>query len=232
MSAPAPALGFDAAALDAWLKARVPGLSGTPRFEAISGGQSNPTFFLTYDDRALVLRKQPPGELLPSAHAVDREYLIMHALAETGVPVPPVLALCEDKSVIGTLFYVMDKVDGRVFHDCTLPGVSPQERRAMYAAMATTLASLHNVDPAAVGLSDFGRPGNYFSRQIARWTRQWDLSKTREDANIDRLVAWLPAHVPADDTSRIAHGVPLGGELEYVDGGTLSHAFYGRRLVE
>ena len=215
MSAPASSLGFDAAALDGWLKARVPGLSGTPRFEAISGGQSNPTYFVTYDNRALVLRKQPPGELLPSAHAVDREYRIMHALAGTGVPVPPVLALCEDKSVIGTLFYVMEKVDGRVFHDCTLPGVSPQERRAMYEAMATTLAAMHNVDPARVGLADFGRPGNYFSRQIARWTRQWELSKTREDANIERLVAWLPEHVPADETSRIAHGDYRIGNLMF-----------------
>ncbi|MEP9354926.1 phosphotransferase family protein [Xanthobacter sp. KR7-65] len=207
--------GFDTAALDGWLKARVPGLSGIPRFAAISGGQSNPTFFVTYDARALVLRKQPPGTLLPSAHAVDREYRIMRALAGSGVPVPPVLALCEDRAVIGTLFYVMEKVEGRVFHDCTLPGVPPQERRAMYDAMARTLAALHNVDVEAAGLSDFGRPGNYFTRQIARWTRQWDLSKTREDANIDRLVKWLPEHVPADDTSRIAHGDYRIGNLMF-----------------
>ncbi|MFG1347455.1 phosphotransferase family protein [Xanthobacter autotrophicus DSM 431] len=207
--------GFDVAALDAYLRARIPGLAGAPHLQTISGGQSNPTFFVTYGDRFLVLRKQPPGELLPSAHAVDREYRIMRALAQTPVPVPPALVLCEDKSVIGTLFYVMEKVEGRVFHDCTLPGVPPQERRAMYAAMARTLAALHNVDYAAAGLSDFGRPGNYFARQIARWTRQWDLSKTREDANIARLVAWLPAHVPADDTTAIAHGDYRIGNLMF-----------------
>jgi len=207
--------GFDVAALDAHLKAHIPGLAGGPRLAPISGGQSNPTFFVTYDNRALVLRKQPPGELLPSAHAVDREYRIMRALAGTAVPVPPTLLLCEDRSVIGTLFYVMEKVEGRVFHDCTLAGVTPQERRAMYGAMAKTLAALHNVDVAAVGLSDFGRPGNYFGRQIARWTRQWELSKTREDANIDRLVAWLPAHVPDDDVTSIVHGDYRIGNLMF-----------------
>ena len=205
------AYGFDVGALDAHLKGHIGGLEGAPQLQPISGGQSNPTFFVTYANRALVLRKQPPGELLPSAHAVDREFRIMRALADTPVPVPPALLLCEDKSVIGTLFYVMDKVEGRVFHDCTLPGVSPAERGAMYAAMAQTLAALHNVDFTAAGLADFGRPGNYFGRQIARWTRQWELSKTREDANIDRLVAWLPAHVPADDHHphrpwRLSHG--------------------------
>lgn len=215
MSGAAAPPGFDAGALDAWLKARLPGLAGTPRFEAISGGQSNPTFFVSYDDRALVLRKQPPGELLPSAHAVDREARVLRALAGSGVPVPAVLAACEDRSVIGTLFYVMEKVDGRVFHDCTLPGVPPQERRAMYGAMAATLAALHNVDVAAAGLADFGRPGNYFARQIARWTRQWELSATRADANIERLVQWLPAHVPDDETSRVVHGDYRIGNLMF-----------------
>lgn len=207
--------GFDVAALDVYLKAHIDGLSGAPRLQPISGGQSNPTFFVTYDDRALVLRKQPSGELLPSAHAVDREYRIMRALAQTPVPVPPALLLCEDKSVIGTLFYVMEKVEGRVFHDCTLPGVPPAERRAMYGAMAQTLAALHNVNYAAVDLADFGKPGNYFARQIGRWTRQWELSKTREDANIARLVAWLPAHVPQDDTTSIVHGDYRIGNLMF-----------------
>ena len=207
--------GFDVAALDAYLKDRLPGLAGAPRLAAISGGQSNPTFFVTYDDRSLVLRKQPAGELLPSAHAVDREFRIMSALGSTGVPVPPALLLCEDRSVIGTLFYVMEKVDGRVFHDCTLPGVPPQERRAMYRAMAHTLAALHNVDHAAAGLADFGRPGNYFARQVARWARQWELSKSREDANIARLVEWLPAHVPEDDTTTISHGDYRIGNLMF-----------------
>lgn len=203
-TSPAPAL--DVAALDAFLKGQVEGLAGAPEVTAISGGQSNPTFFVTYPGRALVLRKQPPGELLPSAHAIDREYRVISALAGTGVPVPRALLYSTDRAVVGTPFYVMEKVEGRVFHDCTLPGVSPQERAAMYAAMARAMAALHNVDYAAVGLSDYGRPGNYFGRQIARWSKQWALSKTREDANIDRLVAWLPANVPADETTAIAHG--------------------------
>lgn len=207
--------GFDVAALDTYLKGALPGLAGTPRLTPIAGGQSNPTFFVDYDNRALVLRKQPPGELLPSAHAIDREYRIIRALAQTDVPVPPALLYCEDRAVIGTPFYVMEKVEGRVFHDCTLPGVTPDERRAMYRAMAKTLAAFHNVDVAAVGLSDFGKPGNYFSRQIGRWSRQWELSRTRDDANIDHLVAWLPAHIPADDTTTLVHGDYRIGNLMF-----------------
>ncbi|MFG1297813.1 phosphotransferase family protein [Xanthobacter variabilis] len=207
--------GFDVAALDAYLKATIPGLAGTPRLTPIAGGQSNPTFFVDYDNRALVLRKQPPGELLPSAHAIDREYRIIRALAQTDVPVPPALLYCEDRAVIGTPFYVMEKVDGRVFHDCTLPGVEPEERRAMYRAMAKTLAAFHNVDVAAVGLSDFGKPGNYFSRQIGRWTRQWVLSRTRDDENIEHLTTWLPAHIPADDTTTLVHGDYRIGNLMF-----------------
>ncbi|WP_234051228.1 MULTISPECIES: phosphotransferase family protein [unclassified Xanthobacter] len=207
--------GFDVAAIDAYLKAAIPGLAGTPRLTPIAGGQSNPTFFVDYDNRALVLRKQPPGELLPSAHAIDREYRIIRALAQTDVPVPPALLYCEDRAVIGTPFYVMEKVDGRVFHDCTLPGVEPEERRAMYRAMAKTLAAFHNVDVAAVGLSDFGKPGNYFSRQIGRWTRQWVLSRTRDDENIEHLTTWLPAHIPADDTTTLVHGDYRIGNLMF-----------------
>ncbi|OYX15463.1 MAG: phosphotransferase family protein [Rhizobiales bacterium 32-66-8] len=203
------------AALDAYLKQAIAGLEGTVRVERISGGQSNPTFFVTYDNRRLVLRKQPPGDLLPSAHAIDREYRIISALAATDVPVPPALLYCTDRSVVGTPFYVMERVDGRVFHDCTLPGVAPQERDAMYRAMAQTLAALHNVDVAAVGLSDFGKPGNYFARQIARWTRQWELSRVADDANIDTLVAWLPAHIPADDTTTLVHGDYRIGNLMF-----------------
>ncbi len=206
MSGGVAAPGFDVGALDAHLKRAVDGLDGTPLLQQISGGQSNPTFFVTYPGRSLVLRKQPPGELLPSAHAVDREYRVIRALAGTGVPVPPALLFCDDRAVIGTPFYVMDKVEGRVFHDCTLPGVPPAERAAMYASMAQALAALHNADFAAIGLGDYGKPGNYFGRQIARWSRQWALSRTREDANIERLVQWLPQHVPADDTTSVVHG--------------------------
>ena len=217
MSAPSSRedLGFDPGALDAFLKEKVAGVSGAMQLERISGGQSNPTFFVTYGDRRLVLRKQPPGELLPSAHAVDREYRVISALAGTGVPVPPAVLYCDDRAVVGTPFYVMERVAGRVFHDCTLPGVPPEARGAMYASMAETLAALHNVDYVAAGLGDYGKPGNYFARQIARWTRQWELSRTRKDENIDRLVAWLPAHVPADDTTTIAHGDYRIGNLMF-----------------
>lgn len=197
---------FDVSRLDGLLRREVPGLDGEMRVTPIAGGQSNPTFFVTYDSRALVLRKQPPGELLPSAHAIDREYRIMRALAQTGVPVPPALLYCDDRAVVGTPFYVMERVEGRVFHDCTLPDVSHAARGEMYRSMARTLAAFHNVDPAAVGLADFGRPGNFFARQVARWSRQWALSRTREDANIDRLVAWLPDHIPDEETAGLVHG--------------------------
>lgn len=197
--------GFDQARLDGHLRDAL-GCSGPMRIAPIAGGQSNPTFFVYYDDRALVLRKQPPGELLPSAHAIDREYRVIRALANTPVPVAPALLYCDDRAIIGTPFYVMEKVEGRVFHDCTLPGLSAPERAAMYAALAETLAALHNVDVASVGLADYGRPGNYFARQIARWSRQWELSGDRPDPHIERLRTWLPAHIPQDETSGLVHG--------------------------
>lgn len=198
-------IGFDTVALDAYMRLKLD-LAGPMRLAPISGGQSNPTFFLGYDDRTLVLRKQPAGELLPSAHAIDREYRVISALAGTAVPVPPALLYCDDRAVIGTPFYVMEKVEGRVFHDCTLPGLSVPERGAMYAALAQTLAALHNLDVEALGLGDFGKPGNYFARQIARWGRQWELSEARENPDIVRLRAWLPQHIPADDSVSLVHG--------------------------
>jgi len=197
---------LDTELLDTSLRRVLPGLEGAPSVEAIAGGQSNPTFFVTYDNRRLVLRKQPAGELLPSAHAIDREHRIISALAGSGVPVPPALLYCDDRAVVGTPFYVMERVDGRVFHDCTLRGMTPEDRGAMYDAMARTLAALHNVDFAAVGLSDYGRPGNYFARQVSRWSRQWAEIRTREDANVERLIAWLPQNIPADETTAIVHG--------------------------
>lgn len=214
-AAPSTPLGFEEARLDGFLKEAVPGLAGPMRLARIAGGQSNPTFFVTYDTRALVLRKQPPGELLPSAHAVDREYRIMRALAETDVPVPPALLYSDDRSIVGTPFYVMERVEGRVFHDCTLPGVDPAERGEMYRSMARTLAAFHNVDFGAVGLGDFGKPGNFYARQVTRWSRQWELSRTREDPNIDRLVEWLPAHIPQDDVSSLVHGDYRIGNLMF-----------------
>jgi aminoglycoside phosphotransferase (APT) family kinase protein len=207
MTAPATTtLGFDPQRLDVWLRASIPDVEGEMTLQSIAGGQSNPTFFVTYPTRRMVLRKKPAGPVLPSAHAVDREHRIMQALEPTGVPVPRMLAYHAEPDVVGTPFYVMERLDGRVFGDCSLPGVAPKERRAMYFAMADTLAKLHGVDWRALGLADFGREGNYFQRQVARWTKQWGLSKTRELPDIDRIAMWLSEHVPPDDMTTIAHG--------------------------
>ena len=200
------ALEYDPARLDAHLRARLPGLDGPMRLARVAGGQSNPTFFVTFDDRRLVLRKQPPGTLLPSAHAVDREFRVISALAGSGVPVPKALLFCDDRSIVGTPFYVMERLEGRVFHDCALPGCTPEERRALYRAMAETLAALHAVDPAVRGLGDYGRPQGFYGRQLRRWSDQWRTARTREDAAIERLIAWLPANIPVDSRAGIAHG--------------------------
>lgn len=199
-------LGFDPDCLDAFLQRELPDLAGPMVLQRISGGQSNPTFFVSYDNRQLVLRKRPAGQVLPSAHAIDREHRVMSALAATGVPVPPMVLYHADEDVIGTAFYVMERVEGRVFDDCALPGVAPGERRSMYFAMADTLSALHTVDWQKAGLGDFGRPLNYFERQIDRWTRQWQSSKTRELPDVERLIEWLPRHVPSGDATAIAHG--------------------------
>lgn len=206
LTAQAHPLEFDAERLDRFLRASIPDLHGPMALERIAGGQSNPTFFVSYETRQLVLRKQPPGELLPSAHAIDREYRVIGALKKAGVLVPTVVLYCEDREVIGTPFYIMDRLEGRVFHDGALPGVSRDERRIMYRSHAQALAALHNIDPASVGLADYGKSGNYFTRQIARWTRQWELSRTRTDANIDQLIEWLPENIPDDDATVVTHG--------------------------
>jgi aminoglycoside phosphotransferase (APT) family kinase protein len=153
-----------------------------------------------------VLRKQPPGKLLPSAHRVDREYRVLSGLRDTDVPVPRTHLLCEDPSVIGTAFYVMDYVEGRILRDPLLPDLAPRDRAAVFDAMVDVLARLHRVDVAALGLADFGRPGNYFSRQIKRWAQQYELSKTEEIPAMARLAEWLPRHVPEDDTVTLVHG--------------------------
>jgi aminoglycoside phosphotransferase (APT) family kinase protein len=202
----ARAAGFDAGRVDAFLRGAVPGLSGTMRLARIGGGQSNPTFFVDYDTRALVMRKQPVGELLPSAHAVDREYRVMRALGPAGVPVPRTVLFHADRDVVGTPFYLMEKLEGRVFAAHSLPGLTSAERGAMYRSMAETLATLHRVDPAAAGLADYGKPGNYFARQVARWSRQWESSRTRENPALDRLIAWLPGHIPEGDETVVCHG--------------------------
>ena len=206
---------FDADRLQRHLRQALPELKGPMRLARIGGGQSNPTFFVDFDNRALVLRKQPPGELLPSAHAVDREYRVLRALAATDVPVPRTVLYCDDRAVVGTPFYVMEKLEGRVLSNYALPGIAPAERRAYYFAMAETLARLHAVDLAAVGLTDYGPPGNFFQRQIPRRTRRWEASRTRENANIERLIAWLPANLPPGDQTTIAHGDFRFGNLMF-----------------
>lgn len=197
---------FDEAALARYLADRIEGFSGPLRVEQFKGGQSNPTYRLSTPDRAYVLRRKPPGKLLPSAHAVDREYRVLSALAGTEVPVARTHLLCEDESVIGTAFYVMDCVDGRVLWDPSLPGLSPTERGAIFEQMNRVIAALHSVDPTAVGLADYGRPGNYFERQIGRWSKQYRASETETIEAMDRLIDWLPANIPPGEETAIVHG--------------------------
>jgi aminoglycoside phosphotransferase (APT) family kinase protein len=197
---------LDAAALQGYLERNLPGFQGPLLIRQFEGGQSNPTYFLQTPSRHYVLRKKPPGQLLPSAHAVDREYRVMTALQDSGVPVPPTLLLCTDASVIGTAFFVMGCVEGRVFRQPHLPGVTAAERAAMYDDMAGVLARLHAVDVTAAGLADYGKPGNYYARQIGRWSQQYVAAKTDEIPAMDRLMAWLPAHIPPGDETAIVHG--------------------------
>ena len=197
---------LDLASLRVWLAARWPD-AGDLHTQRISGGQSNPTWFVTWGDVQLVLRCKPSGPILPGAHAIDREYRVQKALAETDVPVAKMLYFEEDASILGTPFYVMERLDGRVFEDCTLPGMSADERREIYLDMARTLAQLHAVRPDAVGLDDFGKPGNYFARQIARWSRQYNDSPGPRVPDLDYLIEWLPANIPEEDGAvSIAHG--------------------------
>lgn len=191
------------------------GLSQTMQIEQFAGGQSNPTFLLTCGDARYVLRKKPPGKLLPSAHAVEREYRVMKALASTDVPVPNARLLVEDPDVIGTPFFVMDYLEGRVFADPSIPEVTVDERRAMYDAMNDTLARLHRVDFDAVGLGDYGKPAGYVTRQIARWSKQYEASKTEPIDAMDRLMKWLPEQAPAEDETTIAHGDFRPGNLMF-----------------
>ena len=203
---------FDTAALQAWLGDHIGGFAGPLQVEQFKGGQSNPTYRLVTPGRAYVMRSKPGplAKLLPSAHAIEREYRVMDALALSGVPVPRMHVLCEDESVIGRAFYVMECVEGRVLWDQSLPGMAPDERSAVYDEMNRVLAALHNVDVRAVGLAEYGRPGNYFGRQISRWTRQYQASSTEPIPEMDRLMAWLPEHLPASarDESQvtIVHG--------------------------
>jgi aminoglycoside phosphotransferase (APT) family kinase protein len=199
-------LAIDADRLAEFIRARVDGFSGRLTVERFEGGQSNPTYKLTAGRSRYVLRRKPPGKLLPSAHAVDREYRVITALAAAGFPVPRSRVLCMDESVIGTAFYVMDYVEGRVFWDQSLPGASGTERAAIYDEMNRTIAALHTVDYRTIGLADFGRPGNYFARQIDRWTRQYRSSEGERIDAMDRLIEWLPRNIPAGEETSIVHG--------------------------
>jgi aminoglycoside phosphotransferase (APT) family kinase protein len=203
---------FDAEALRTWLAPRLPGFDAPIAVEQFKGGQSNPTFKLVTPAGAYVMRAKPgpAAKLLPSAHAIEREYRVMAALGAQGLPVPRMRVLCEDESVIGRAFYLMDFVDGRVLWDQSLPGASKAERGAIYDEMNRVIAALHRVDVAAAGLADYGKPGNYFERQIGRWGKQYQASITQPIDAMDRLIEWLPAHMPAsarDDAKvSVVHG--------------------------
>ena len=202
----APAHPIDPAALAIWLRANVDAGIGDLVVEQYQGGQSNPTYRLTSGDRRYVLRRKPPGKLLPSAHAVDREFHVMSALAGTGVPVARMHALCEDDAVIGTAFYVMEYIEGRILWDPTLPGMTPALRAAHYDELNRVIATLHELDPIAIGLADFGRTGNYIERQVARWSKQYQAAGAARIDAMDRLIEWLPSHIPEGDETRIVHG--------------------------
>jgi aminoglycoside phosphotransferase (APT) family kinase protein len=198
---------FDERSLERYLAAHLAGFRSPLAIEQFRGGQSNPTFLLTAGDGAqYVLRKKPAGELLPSAHAVDREFRVISALHGSTVPVARPLCLCTDESVIGTMFYVMAYAAGRNFWDPTLPGVSVAERAAIYDEMNRVLVALHTLDYTAAGLADFGRPGNYFARQIARWSKQYRASETERIEAMEKLIAWLPANLPRGEETTLVHG--------------------------
>jgi aminoglycoside phosphotransferase (APT) family kinase protein len=197
---------FDTDALRRFLRQRIEGFDAPLTVEQFKSGQSNPTFLLTAGKRRYVLRKKPGGPLLPSAHAIEREYRVISALQGTGVPLAPSVYLCEDASVIGTPFYLMGFVQGRIFWDPTLPSMRSEERAALYDDINRVVATLHRVNPASVGLADYGRQGGYLARQIARWSKQYAASETQPLEAMDRLIAWLPSRIPGGETTSIVHG--------------------------
>ena len=199
---------FDVARLQAYMREHVEGFSGTLEVEQFKGGQSNPTYRLTAGGKRYAMRAKPgpAAKLLPSAHAVDREYRVITALGKTDIPVPRTYALCEDEGVIGRAFYIMDCVEGRVLWDQALPGMSTAERGAIYDEMNRVIAALHSVDYEAIGLAGYGKPGNYFARQIGRWSKQYQASETEKVEDMDKLIAWLPNNIPPGDETSIVHG--------------------------
>jgi aminoglycoside phosphotransferase (APT) family kinase protein len=196
----------DAQKLRLWMQAHVPGFAGDIDIRQFAGGQSNPTFLLQADNARYVLRRKPPGKLLPSAHAVDREFRVLRALQDSQVPVAHVFALCEDPEIIGSAFYVMEYIAGRIFWDAALPETSPAERAPIYMEMVRVLAALHSVDYNAAGLASFGKSGAFVERQVALWTRQYRAAETEKIDAMERLMEWLPQHVPANEQSSIVHG--------------------------
>jgi aminoglycoside phosphotransferase (APT) family kinase protein len=207
---------FDEQALWRYLQSQLEDFSGPAELRQFQGGQSNPTFLIQTPAKKYVLRKKPPGKLLPSAHLIEREYRVLRALPGTNVPVPNARLLCEDASIIGTSFYVMDHVEGRVITGVTLPQLNPAERASVYEDYARIGAALHAVDFRAVGLGDFGKPEGYVARQLDRWSKQYMASKTDENADMDRLIAWLGAHLPSNEETAIVHG-------DYRIGNTIIH---------
>lgn len=197
---------FDEARLDAYLREAVDGYDGPLTVSQFQGGQSNPTYLLETPGHSYVLRRKPPGVLLKSAHAVDREFRVMSALYSAGFPVPCPLVLCDDEEITGTMFFVMDYVPGRVFRDCSMPDLSRDERAAVFDSVNATLAQLHGIDFEAIGLGDYGRPGNYFARQVSIWSKQYDASRTEDIPEMDRLIEWLPEHLPPESDPCIVHG--------------------------
>src|SRR6516165_478489 len=199
-------LRFDVGLLEAYLHAQVRGFAGPVSVQQFKGGQSNPTYLIETPARRYVLRRKPPGKLLPSAHAVDREYRVMRALHAQGFPVPEPIVYCADDAVIGTAFFVMSYLDGLVFWEAEMPGSNPAERAGVFDAMNATLARLHGYDPAAIGLADYGRGENYVARQIGRWSKQYRASETETIEDMERLMGWLPANLPPPQPPRIVHG--------------------------
>ena len=197
---------FDEAMLELWMLENVEGYEGALTVSQFKGGQSNPTYRLDSPAGTYVLRRKPFGALLPSAHAVDREFRVISALHRVGFPVARPYALCTDETVIGAVFYVMSLVEGRVYWDGALPDCTPEQRRDLYEAMIGTLARLHQIDYAAIGLADYGKPGNYFTRQVDRWTRQYRASETEPITAMDRLIDWLPRTAPEQTRTSIVHG--------------------------
>ena len=202
----ASSLSFDEAALAAWMNETVAGFDGLMTVSQFKGGQSNPTYKLDTPDRSYVLRRKPPGKLLPSAHAVDREYKVMKSLGGAGFPSPIMNGLCMDRDIIGTEFYVMEFVEGRIFWDGLLPGMEPEERGQIFDASNATLAHLHSIDIEAAGLGDYGKPGNYFQRQIGRWTKQYRAAETTTVSSMDKLIDWLPDAAPEQERTSVVHG--------------------------